>query len=867
MNKKTMWYLLSGLIVLVLFGLGITFQPAGASPHQIAPQMTQPGDENWVTGLGNGYNQLEYAYLGRLAFNGQNRLYASGGFQFKNDPQKTNLAYYQNENWSPLHLPAPYNNGYIRDIAPGLNASVYVISDWHLLGWNGSTWTDFGEHYYQVGVNDVGQLFAVKGIGDEEYLVEQWNGSAWVTIGSIPMEFIGGPPVVNIYAMEFDSQNNLVIAGKFNTINEQPFTNIAKWNGIAWSAVGDGIETIHHLKIGASDTLYAITHDENNHSQLNYLVNNQWQQIQTNALVQALAVDSQNNIYIAGHITEVDGTEVHLMAKWDGTTWHDMGGLTDLSNKNIFALAADNQGGLFAAGHIYNINGNTPINQLAYWDGTQWSKLDKLTGQGFVGKTEKQPVIYTDLPHASINTFAQNITGTVYAGGEFQVAGDNNIYSVAQWNGTEWAAVGAGLDGVVNDLAFNPAGHLLAVGEFALIGQPITHTNVAMWNGTQWTDIGDETIFTDTFKPDSVVIDSQGDVWVPALTGVFKWDGTEWTAVGDPGYKYSLTLDNNGVVYALGENNPAIPEPFITYWNGTEWVTLPDLPVASSVVNDLAFNSGNQLYAIGKFPTAEFSTEGHLVMTFTGSNWLPVGGVMAVENEEAQAGLFDPNSPVTDTLYIVGNFIDGQISKIAELDNNAWLPLGSGLSRSLPAAGPYLDYDEGRALALTDNGYLFVGGVFHQAGGQASSNIAIRVLPDHLCGLSTAGTYTFYTGEQLITIEITTPGTLECIDLLVHQTNHPSALPNQMTGSWWEIVGTAEDGNPAEGYAINLTLTQAQFTADENSKLCLQIDTISWDCAADSFNGQQITRQNVTQMGIWTIEADLHYLYLPTITR
>src|SRR5438093_3680349 len=76
----------------------------------------------------------------------------------------------------------------------------------------------------------------------------------------------------------------------------------------------------------------------------------------------------------------------------------------------------------------------------------------------------------------------------VYVGGGFtQIAGvpANNI---AKWDGTNWSALGGGLDGVVSALAAH-GGDLYVGGSFESAGG-IAATNVARWNGSGWSAVG-----------------------------------------------------------------------------------------------------------------------------------------------------------------------------------------------------------------------------------------------------------------------------------------------------------------------------------------------------------------------------------------
>jgi hypothetical protein len=105
-----------------------------------------------------------------------------------------------------------------------------------------------------------------------------FSDADWISMGGLPDA--NGP----VYAMVVDGSGNLYIGGQFTVVGEGFATNVAKWDGSSWSALGSGM----------SYTVYA------------------------------LAV-SGSNLYAGGAFhTSFDGTELHV-AKWDGSAWATLG--------------------------------------------------------------------------------------------------------------------------------------------------------------------------------------------------------------------------------------------------------------------------------------------------------------------------------------------------------------------------------------------------------------------------------------------------------------------------------------------------------------------------------------------------------------
>ena len=85
-----------------------------------------------------------------------------------------------------------------------------------------------------------------------------------------------------------------------------------------------------------------------------------------------MTLDKLGNIYVAGDFT--NDSSKQYVAKWDGTTWKELGiGINTLkANSTIVSIVVDDSGNVYAGGYFKNING---YNYVAKWDGTTWSEL------------------------------------------------------------------------------------------------------------------------------------------------------------------------------------------------------------------------------------------------------------------------------------------------------------------------------------------------------------------------------------------------------------------------------------------------------------------------------------------------------------
>jgi hypothetical protein len=102
------------------------------------------------------------------------------------------------------------------------------------------------------------------------------------------------------------SGGNLYAGGGFTTAGGHAATNIAKWDGSSWSAVGSGLG-------GGADYAY----------------------------VSALAV-SGSDLYAAGWFSTSGGISANRIAKWDGSAWTSVlasggGGALVISGRDLYA--------------------------------------------------------------------------------------------------------------------------------------------------------------------------------------------------------------------------------------------------------------------------------------------------------------------------------------------------------------------------------------------------------------------------------------------------------------------------------------------------------------------------------------------------
>jgi len=308
------------------------------------------------------------------------------------------------------------------------------------------------------------------------------------------------------------------------------------------------------------------------------------------------------------------GTPANHLAKWDGSSWSELGGGTD---DGVFALAVydDGSGEALYAGGNFTMVGEVSATSIAKWDGSDWSAL----GSGVSGVV-RALAVYDDGSGAAL-----------YAGGYFSTAGGVSASRIAKWNGVSWSEVGGGISGSpvwpygVATLAVHDDGSgaaLYAAGNFSTAGG-ISASSIARWDGSNWSNVGGglnagpyEVMALSVYNDGSGEKLYAGGGFVTDFGApvdyLAKWDGSTWTGVGGGTNQavFALTAHNDGsgaALYAGGHFTMAggVPASRIAKWNGISWSALK-----SGVDDDCkaleAFSDGTVeiLYVGGRFATA-----------------------------------------------------------------------------------------------------------------------------------------------------------------------------------------------------------------------------------------------------------------------
>src|SRR6266568_2956678 len=405
----------------------------------------------------------------------------------------------------------------------------------------------------------------------------------------------------------------------------------------------------------------------------------------TDGQVSAAVLDGAGNLYIGGNFSVAGDVFANGIAKWDGNNWSALGsGMGGgLPSTYVFALAVSGTD-LYAAGNFTNAGGSA-ANNIAKWDGSNWSAL----GSGFNGGAAVLALSGSDL----------------YAGGSFTNAGGNTANHIAKWNGSSWSTLGSGMNDVVRVLAVSGS-DLYAGGNFTNAGGSAA-TNIAKWDGSSWSALGSG--MDGDYPYVRALAVSGGDLYAggyfttaggSAANSIAKWNGSIWSALGSGigGDGISALAVSGGNVYAGGQFSPSLGALAnnIAKWDGSNWSALG---LVGSGLNDRVYalaTTGSDVYAGGRFTKAGGSTA-YGIAHWNGSSWSALGSGV---NYPVYALVVSGSN-----VYAGGDFtMAGGIAAngIAKWDGSSWTALGSGMFGGF----------SGYALAVSGNDVYAVNGAY-----------------------------------------------------------------------------------------------------------------------------------------------------------
>lgn len=199
---------------------------------------------------------------------------------------------------------------------------------WEVARWDGSTWSGLGGgpggDVLALASFDAGSGSSLIAGGTFDAFgsrtVSRWTGSTWSSLGA----WASGTSVRALATFNDGSGNALYAGGSFTNAGGVPASNIARWNGSSWSAVGAGLP-------GQVNALYVF--DDGFGAKL----------------------------YAGGSF---QGGGLNRLARWNGTAWTSVGGGVSAAVNTITAYDDGNGRALYVGGDFTLVGPSPALSAL-----------------------------------------------------------------------------------------------------------------------------------------------------------------------------------------------------------------------------------------------------------------------------------------------------------------------------------------------------------------------------------------------------------------------------------------------------------------------------------------------------------------------
>jgi trimeric autotransporter adhesin len=437
------------------------------------------------SGLGTGLNGSARA----LTVNGSN-LYVAGEFSTAGGISASRLAKWNGSAWSAVNI--PLQNGSVKTLA-SLGTNIYAggkidaISGQkvgNIVSYNGTNWQKL-----KSGVS-FGKVNAIRVIGNDIYVGGDWrsiagtniaalaryDGTNWSSVGTGISNSIGDVIVADIHS----NTNGLFIGGSFNRAGGVNATNIAKWNGTNWQAVGTGLGTVEEGIFGTAsrDRVFCLAtrgnelfaggaFESSSFSELARWNGSTWSRPGSTSpdnWVYSLC-NFGSDLYVGGYFYNQPVSSFRSLVKWNGSSWTAVGSGT--LDGPVYAMTASGTN-LYIGGGFTKI-GTLVYNNIAKWNGSSWQRLTTSIQVSDIGVNREVTTMLA-------------VGNDLYVGGEFTSAGGKPANHIAKWDGTNWWSLGSGVGdsgSIVSALALK-GDDLLVGGSFLTAGDKRCH-HLAVW--------------------------------------------------------------------------------------------------------------------------------------------------------------------------------------------------------------------------------------------------------------------------------------------------------------------------------------------------------------------------------------------------
>lgn len=532
----------------------------------------------------------------------------------------------------------------------------------------------------------------------------------------------------------------LFVGGELSGAGGVPVSNIARWDGQAWSDVGGGVKAAGYA--GVSSFCF-FDPDE--------------------------AGPQPARLFVGGVFDSAGGVPARNIAMWDGNAWQAIGDIDgpQAITGPMTPFDADGDGPdapVLAITGNFTSAGGLAASSVAFWREGKWSVpgVELKTQSGGHPHILEAAVYDPDGPGPLTPQLAVlPLTGTLVAPGSNEVS----LGRVALWDGTTWlptAPAPKSSAGQMGMAVFDPDGEQPGPPVLAISGRFLTPASevstLAFWTEQGW-ELQGVAPTTQQYltKTQRLFVSRVGRKpgAPPALLAfgtttyageIARWEGDHWGILGN-GVQYPPTamteFDRDGpggepsqlVTIGIFNVAGAAVVSGVAGWNGQSWLPLgQDLegPPTALAAGPFDPASRNRLLACA------FGSYYALVRAWDGASWTTLAPSPEARFYGAVESLVvfdeDGNGPKAPALYAGGAFtrIGGPTEttalRVARWDGVKWAQVGAGIGSA--EAPPGQEYSVRRLVEFDPDGdgpalpLLAAGGAFDKAGSAIANGLA-----------------------------------------------------------------------------------------------------------------------------------------------
>ncbi|MCR9247334.1 MAG: hypothetical protein NXI31_20070 [bacterium] len=304
----------------------------------------------------------------------------------------------------------------------------------------------------------VGGIFTTAG-GVTCNRIARWDDAGWQSLGTGMDDWVAD--------LAFASNGDLYASGNFSTAGGVAAEHLARWDGTAWHAIGNGTApvTSHYTNFTAIAVMPNgdLVSDGNINlgggsytSQVMRWDGSTWSALggptaTFDHVIRRLVVLPNGDLVAGGFFSSVGNVSANGIARWNGSSWSGFGtGITStLPQRFVDAIALHPNGDLIVGGYFSDAGG-APATCIARWDGASWSSVGGGVNNAVMG------LVVTP-------------AGDILAAGDFTQAGSASVSLMARFDGA-WSALGSGASASIRDMAWLSSGQLVCAGFFFGLG-------------------------------------------------------------------------------------------------------------------------------------------------------------------------------------------------------------------------------------------------------------------------------------------------------------------------------------------------------------------------------------------------------------